>query len=198
MALESFLEEASRRVRPVHGLGFFYAGVGFIAYTLVFEYIDPLGYYDAVVRDEKLLEEETLKLKYNMQEFLDEEEVVVNGERCRPKVVMVDVSFAGSRKRPLITFAIRFPAPITPGRNTYENRYEPEEIEYDYEAYWVFPPGSRILEVDMGDGSGEEWSVVSRNVLAIYGRRGGRTSGYEKIVFHVPPEVVRIRLEGVA
>ena len=191
------MKEASEHVKPVHGLGFFYAGVGFIAYNLVFEYYDPMGYYDAVMRDKGLLERETAILAQNMQEFLNQEEVIVNGEKCHPKVVMVDIGFAGSRKRPIVVFAVRFPAPITPGRNTYENRYEPERIEYDYEAYWIFPPGSRILEVDMGEGRGEEWSVVSRNVLAIYGRKGGVTSGYEKIVFHIPPDVVRIRVEGI-
>lgn len=169
----------------MHGQGFFYVGYRYIAYYLVFDYIDPLGYYDAVLRDERLYEEETTKLYYNMQELVDQEEVVVNGERVRPRVEMVDIGFRGSRSRVFIVFALRFRAPLRRGRNVYENRYEPEEIEYSYEAYWVFPPGSRVLSVDMGPGS-EDWDIVGESTLAIYGRRGGRTGGYERIEFQLP------------
>ena len=183
---EEWLREASDAVTPVHGQGFFYVGYGYIAYYLVFDYIDPMGYYDAVMRDERLFEEEVNKLYYGMQELVDKEEVVVNGERVRPRVAMVDIGFRGRRDRVFIVFALRFRAPTRPGRNIYENRYEPEEIEYSYEAYWVFPPGSKVLEVDMGAGS-EDWDIVGGNVVAIYGRRGGRTGGYEKIVFQLPP-----------
>ncbi|WP_228546746.1 hypothetical protein [Hyperthermus butylicus] len=186
---EDFLREASEAVQPIHGQGFFYVGYGYIAYYIVFDYNDPLGYYEAVLRNPKLYEEETLKLYYGMQELVDQEEVKVNGERVRPKVAMVDIGFRGRSSRVYIVFALRFRAPIRPGVNVYENRYEPEPIEYDYEAYWVFPPGSRILEVDMGTGS-EDWEIVDDNVLAIYGKRGGRTGGYEKIVFRMPEKPI--------
>ncbi len=188
MASPRFLEEASRQVEPIYAQGFFFVGIGYIAYYLVFDYHDPLGYYDAVLRDEKLFEQEIGKLWANMQSFLDEEEVVVNGVRVRPRVVLIDIGFRGSRKRPFIIFGIRFRAPIKPGLNVYENRYEPEVAEYDYVAYWIFPPGTRVLEVDMGRG-GEDWDVVGKNIVAIYGRKGRRTGGYEKIVFELPHEV---------
>jgi len=181
----SFLEEASEAVQPVHGQGFFYVGYGYIAYYIVFDYVDPLGYYDTIMRDERLYEEEVNKLYYGMQELVDREEVRVNGERVRPKVAMVDIGFRGRRDRVFIVFALRFRAPVRSGRNVYENRYDVEPIEYSYEAYWIFPPGSRIEEVDMGTGS-ESWDIVGGNVLAIYGRRGGTTGGYEKIVFTMP------------
>jgi hypothetical protein len=182
---KEFLREASEAVQPIHGQGFFYVGYGYIAYYIVFDYSDPLGYYEAVVRDERLYEEETTKLLYSMQELIDQEEVVVNGERVRPKVVGVDIGFRGRSTRVFIVFAVRFQAPVRSGVNVYENRYEPEEIEYNYEAYWIFPPGARILEVDMGPGN-ESWDVVGGSLLAIYGFRGGRTGGYERIVFRMP------------
>ncbi len=185
MASPRFLEEASKEVKPVYAQGLFFVGFGYISYYLVFDYHDPLGYYEAVVRDPRLFDSEVAKLWANMQGFLDEEEVVVNGERVRPRVVMIDIGFRGSKRRPFIVFAIRFRAPIKPGRNVYENRYEPEVPEYDYVAYWVFPPGTRVLEVDMG-GGGEEWDVVGKNIVAIYGRKGRKTGGYERIVFDMP------------
>lgn len=184
-ASDAFLREASEAVEPVHGQGFFYVGYGYVAYYLVFDYLDPLGYYDAVLRNPRLYEEEVLRLYYGMQELVDQERVVVNGERVRPRVAMVDIGFRGRKNRVFIVFALRFTAPIRPGVNVYENHYEPEEIEYSYEAYWIFPPGSRILEVDMGTGT-EDWEIVGKNTLAIYGHRGGRTGGYEKIVFRMP------------
>lgn len=192
-----FLEKASEEVRPIHASGFFYVGLGYISYYLVFDYYDPLGYYDAIMRDQKLLEEEALRLQASMQELIDKEEVIVNGVRVRPKVVLVDFGFHGSKKYPFIVFGVRFKAPIWVGRNVYENRYDREEIEYDYEAYWIFPPGSRILEVDMGTGN-EDWEVVGRNILAIYGRRGGVTGGYEKIVFSIGEELVYDRVRADA
>ncbi len=185
LVTREFLEEASSRVRPTYAQGMFPVALGYISYYVVFDYDDPLGYYDVVVNDEKLYDQEVYKLYANMQESLDSEEVIVNDVRVRPKVVLVDIGFRGSKRRVYITFAIRFPAPVKPGRNVYENRYESEIAEYDYVAYWLFPPGSRILEVDMG-ATEEDWEIVGDNVLVIYGRRGRRTSGYEKIVFTIP------------
>ncbi len=182
---EDFLREASDRVRPLYAQGFFFVGYNVISYYVVFDYLDPLGYYDAVKSDEKLYENEIVKLYYNMQESLNSEEVYVNGERVKPRVVLVDIGFRSSRSRPYIVFGIRFKAPTKSGRNVYENKYEPEVAEYNYTAYWILPPGSRILEVDMG-GSREDWEIVSDNVLVIYGYKGVKTSGYEKIVFYLP------------
>ena len=185
MASPKFLEEASKQIEPIYGQGLFFVGWNYIAYYLVFDYHDPLGYYDAILRNEKLFNDEIAKLWANMQSFLDEEEVIVNGVRVHPRVIMIDIGFRGSKRRPYIVFAIRFRAPIKPGRNVYENRYESEVAEYDYVAYWIFPPGSKVLEVDMGAGN-EEWDVVGKNIVVIYGYRGKRTGGYERIVFEVP------------
>jgi len=158
--------------------------MNYISYYLVFDYNDPYGYYDIVLRDEKLFNEEVSRLWANMQSFLDDEQVVVNSIRVRPKVNMIDIGFRGSKKKPYIVFCIRFRAPIKIGLNIYENKYEPEIVEYDYVAYWVFPPGSRIIKVDMGFGD-EEWDIVGKNILAIYGYRGKRTGGYEHIEFEI-------------
>lgn len=184
MASPKFLEEASRQVRPTYAHGLFFVSIDYIAYYLVFHYHDPLEYYSIVVKNEKLFNDEIARLWTNMQGFLDQEKVMVNGVRVYPRVVMIDLGFAESRKRPYIVFAVRFRAPIRIGRNIYENFYESEVPEYNYVVYWVFPPGSKILEVNMGSG-GEEWDVVKGNILAIYGYKGKRTGGYEKILFEI-------------
>lgn len=189
MVSTKFLEEASKQIEPMYGQGLFFVGWNYIAYYLVFDYHDPLGYYDTILRNERLFNEEVNKLWVNMQSFLDEEEVVINGVRVRPRVVMIDIGFRGSKRRPYIVFAIRFRAPIKLGRNVYENRYESEIAEYDYVAYWIFPPGSKVLEVNMGQGD-EEWDIVGKNIVVIYGYRGKRTGGYERIVFEMPERLV--------
>jgi len=195
MASPRFLEEASKEVTPVYGQGLFFVGLGYIAYYLIFDYYDPLGYYDTILRNEQLFNEEISKLWANMQSFLDEEEVIVNGVRVRPRIVMIDLGFRGSKKRPFIVFTIRFRAPIRIGKNVYENRYSSEVAEYDYVAYWIFPPGTKVLEVDMGKGD-EEWDVVGKNIVAIYGKKGKRTGGYEKIVFEIPEHTMGKDLSG--
>jgi len=181
---QKFLEEASKNVEPVHAQGFFYVSRDYISYYLVFDYHDPLGYYEAVANNENLLNEEVSKLWANMQQFLDEEVVKVNNVRVSPKVVMIDIGFRKSKRNPYIVFLIRFKAPIKHGKNVYENVYESEVVEYDYVAYWVFPPGSKILKVDFGMGE-ETWDIVGSNVLAIYGRKGMKTGGYELIEFEI-------------
>ena len=190
MASPRFIEEACKHVEPIYAQGFFFVSLGYISYYLVFDYSDPYGYYDAVLRDRNAFNDEIGRLWANMQLFLDEEQVVVNGVRVFPKVVMIDIGFRGSRRRPYIAFCIRFKAPVRTGVNVYENRYEPEVAEYDYVAYWVFPPGSEILKVNIGQGD-EEWDVVGKNVLAIYGFKGKRTGGYEYTEF-----LIRERVAG--
>ncbi|MCS7110811.1 MAG: hypothetical protein N3D82_04635 [Ignisphaera sp.] len=190
MASPKFLEEASKQVRPTYAYGLFFVSLNYIAYYLVFHYYDPLEYYSTIAKDEKLFNDEIARLWANMQGFLDRERIIVNNIRVRPRVVMIDLGFTESKRRPYIVFTIRFRASVKMGRNIYENFYDSEVAEYDYAVYWVFPPGSRIIEVDMGSGN-EEWDVVGGNVLAIYGYKGRRTGGYEKIVFEVSKAAIR-------
>lgn len=184
MASHKFLEEAGRHVKPVYAQGFFYVSLGYISYYLIFDYTDPYEYYNTIIKNEKMFNDEITKLWANMQQFLDEENVVVNGFKVSPRVIMIDIGFRGNRKKPYIVFAIRFKAPTKTGVNIYENKYASEIIDYDYVAYWIFPPGSKILKVDMGQGD-EEWSIVGKNILAIYGYKGKKTGGYEYIEFEL-------------
>ncbi len=184
MALPKFLEEASKSVRPIYAQGFFFVSYNYIAYYIVYDYDDPLNYYHTIVQNEKLFNEEISKIWANMQHFLDLEIVKINNVRVNPHIVMIDIGFRRSKRRPFIVFAIRFNVPIKKGRNIYENQYEPEIAEYDYVAYWIFPPGSNIIKVDMGKGE-ESWDIIGKNILAIYGFKGKRTGGYEYIEFEL-------------
>jgi len=175
------IEHMSREVRPIYAQAFFTVSPGFILYYLIFDYYDPLGYYELIMRHEDLFNNEIIKLATNMQSFLNNEEVIVNNVRVKPRVDMIDIGFRGSKHRPYIVFLIRFSAPIRTGKNVYENRYESEIAQYDYVAYWSFPPRSKILEVEVG----ESYDILHNNLLVLYGKKGMRTLGYERIVFEI-------------
>jgi len=175
---EEELELASKMVKPVYASAYFNVSLDGIRYTLVFDYIDPAGYYRRVLGDEELRERELETVADNMQGFLDEEEILVNGERVRAEVVLADIGFRGEPGRVYILFIIDIACRLRRGANIYENRYEPEEFEYDYSAYWIFPRGSKIHEALLGGST-----KVVGNVVVVHGSKGDISPGYERIRF---------------
>jgi len=168
-------------VKPIFAQAFFNVAKGFITYYLVYDYKDPTKYYWKLHEDEENYEKELNKIFHNMQAFLDEEKVIVNGKRCKPKVKACDIGFRGSPEIPFFVFLISFHAPIKRGINVYENEYSPELIEYDYLVYWNFPSNSKIIEIDMK----EKYEIINNNLLKIYGFKGEYSSGYEMISFTI-------------
>ena len=65
----------------------------------------------------------------------------------------------------------------------YENTYESVVAEYDYTAYWFFPPGSKVIEVV----TSSRYDVFgsTNNILVLWARMGEEIKGYEKIVFEL-------------
>lgn len=169
----------SEEVKPIYAQAFFNVSKGFIVYYLLFDYIDPKLYYHNLIKDEAKFEEEMNRVYYNMQNFLNQERIRVNGHKCEANVLMVDLGFRGSHDRPYLVFLIGFEIMLKEGLNVYENEYEPEIIEYDYVAYWNFPSNCKIKEVEMK----EEYEIVNDRILVIYGRKGKYSSGYEMISF---------------
>lgn len=172
-------------MKPIFGYCFFTVATdGFFTESIVFEYSDPDREYERVLKDEQLLREELRVLKANMQSFIDEERLRVNGVEVKPKVVDVDVGFTDSVERPYINFIVVFNAPLRlGGLNVYEDEYEPEEAEYDYIVKWVLPRGGRVVEADFGF----EYVVGPDNVLRFRVRKGEVTPGRERMVFYLPP-----------
>ena len=152
---------------------------GDIIEQIIFEYIDEEGIYEEILSDEDLRQEELKKIRRNMQAFLDEEIVKINGVEVRPMVFHVDIGLAGSINRPFIKYLIRFAGDFKEDLNIYENIYEPEEAEYNYSVIWVFPEGARIVDVDVG----VTYFVGPSNILRFYVRKGFKTSGVERISF---------------
>jgi hypothetical protein len=149
--------------------------------TIVFDYFDGEGTYYELLEDEEKLEKELSLLATNMQAFLDEEEVVINGEKARPRVVGVDIGFKSVPEEPFITYFIFFKGKPVRGVNYYENIYENTVAEYPITAYWYFPLKSKIVNVEM---SGEV-EIIGSNILILRLNEGERIYGYEKIEFEL-------------
>jgi len=167
-------------LEPLSALGFFSVSKKLEVYqVIVFDYIDTSEEYAQIVEDEEKLLRELETLSANMQRFLDEEEVVINGERVRPRVLSVDVGFRGTPEEVYITFFIYFRGKPVKGENYYENVYEEEVAEYPIAAYWFFPPNSRVMSVEM---SGDV-ALLAPNIVVVKLEEGAKIQGYEKIVF---------------
>lgn len=167
-------------IKPVYAQGFYIMNVGVTNMVIIFDYVDRGQYYYRLLRQGgEELSRELSTLWDNMQKFMDEEIVRINGERVRPVVVDVYVGLRGAPTRPFIVFLGYFPSPLREGENVYENYYEEEVAEYDYEAVWVLPRGAEILEWYF-NGSVE---TPEPNILRVYVEKGTRVGGREGIKF---------------
>ncbi|MEM0205002.1 MAG: hypothetical protein QXP86_01960 [Nitrososphaerota archaeon] len=176
-------EHASEAVRPLHAHEFMLVSTdGVFNQILSFDYHDPAGFYHSLLKDEERYYMEMSRLIWNMQSLLDDEVVKVNGENCRPEVLTATLDFRGSENLPCITFFIQFKTNLKAGTNVYECFYEEEVTEYDYEVYWVFPLGAKIIDVDVRT----EKDLVAENVLILWARAGDNIGCYERVVFNIP------------
>lgn len=165
-------------MKPLYAYGYFIAlTTGDFHQIIIYEYVDPEREFAQALKSRR--REELESMKNNMQSYLDEEVVKINGVVVKPKVVSVNAGFRGSLKRPFIEFLIHFRGDLIGGDNKYENIYEPEVATYDYSVVWVFPPNFKVVEADVG----AEYEVSPENVLRFFVKKGFKTPGYEKIIF---------------
>ncbi|QGA53360.1 hypothetical protein GFS03_01565 [Sulfolobus sp. E5-1-F] len=164
----------SEKVTPIFGLGNFVMDkVGNVTQYTFFYYYDPENYYASLTRE--MLDKEMEIVKGNMQNFLDEEKIIINDRSTRAKVVSTDI-FLLDITHPVIEFIIVFRGKLRKGVNVYENFYEEEITEYPYEAIWRFP--GKILNVKM---KGE--ITILENFLKIKVNKGIKVGGRERIEF---------------
>lgn len=170
-------------MEPIYALGlFFVRETGLIEQIVIFEYYDPDEEYRAILSDRVKYEEERSVLTKNMQYFLDQEDVRINETRVFPRVIDIEIGFRGEYTYPYITFIILFTGELKPGVNIYEDRYEPEEVEYDYRVYWFFPSRARVLKADLG----VPYKLLDNGRILLFNvTKGSRIQGYERIEFEL-------------
>jgi len=169
-------------VEPLHAESFFSVSrSGEIHERLCFEYVDEGGYYRRVLTNDELLQEEILKLSTNMQRFLDEERVEINGERVRSHVSYTDIFLKGESNVVAVIYLIDFAGHFTGGRNVIETWLEEEMAPYDFEIIWRFPVGTSIGEIETKLGH-----EVYGDIITLWSFEGEEVGGYEKMVFQMP------------
>ena len=169
-------------MEPVYGQGFFHldASRG-LYYTIIFDYYDPkMEYYRLLKAGQDSLRAEEENLKRNMQSFMDEERIVINGEDVKATVTRAFIEVRGDRRRPTIVFHVVIPFKPRAGVNVYENFYEPTVAEYDYRVYWILPPGSGFREI-VSPGR----VTIEGNIAVIHVSKGTKIDGYESVVFEL-------------
>ncbi|MGB9728471.1 MAG: hypothetical protein ACP5GU_03570 [Thermoprotei archaeon] len=171
-----------KNITPIYGQGFFtVSNDGLFTQIIVFDYYDPEHYYLSILEDEDKYEDEMQRLIDNMQGFLNEEEILINGIQVQPVVVAINLEHRGEPENPIITFIINFKGALKYGMNTFENHYEPEILDYDYTVYWIFPPNMKIVKVE------PEYNIdiLNNNILIISGHKGEKVDGFERIMFKI-------------
>ena len=161
-------------VKPIYARGFFNMNsLGETNQLVIFYYYDKDEYYASLNKDE--VRDEIRRLKENMQYYLDQEIIKINGKRVRAKVLFARLGLL-SIKYPYVEFLIRFKGTLKKGINEYEDIYEEEIAEYPYEALWVLP--GKVTEYKI---SGEV--KVKENVLFLKVKKGVKVGKIEKIKF---------------
>lgn len=163
-------------VTPIYAKGFFVMNKsGKTTQLVTFYYYDNENYY--VSLDEEGMRKEMEKLKANMQYFLDEEEIRVNGKRVKAKVIDVRIGMLNANY-PFVDFLITFKGEIKKGINHYVDKYENEVTEYPYDALWILPGEVMNVKIN-GDVK------VKRNRIFISVKKGVKTGGVESFTFMV-------------
>ncbi|MEZ0248127.1 MAG: hypothetical protein ABWJ97_02535 [Thermoproteus sp.] len=166
----------SEDVRAVFARAFFNMDpLGSVSQYMVFYYHDPKAYYAGLSKS--ALRRELEAVRSNMQKFLDEEAISINGRRVEAKVVHIDIGLI-TINYVYITFLIRFKGELHEGLNVYEDVYEEEVAEYPYEFLWWLP--GRVVRAHIAGDVHIEGNILSVKVPA-----GLKVGGREVIEFYV-------------
>ncbi|TFG11963.1 hypothetical protein EU537_10830 [Candidatus Thorarchaeota archaeon] len=182
-------EYLSDLVEPIHANSFFSVSkTGEIHERLEYEYADPEGYYRRVIKDDDLLTTEVTNLATNMQFFLDEERVEINGERVKSEVVYTDILLKGISEVVSVVYLIDFAGRFQQGPNSIQTWLEEEEAPYDFEIMWRFPAGTKILLVD----TLLDYEIYS-DIIMLWAMEGEHVGGYERMDFEFPDKILDTR-----
>jgi len=182
-------EDLTNFVEPVHADSFFSVSfTGEIHERLNFEYLDLNHYYSKVLRDEKLLADEIDKLAGNLQYYLDQERVEINGVRVKSRVNYCDVFQKGDTDVVAVVYLIDFTGRLHKGVNKIETWLEEEIAPYDFEILWRFPVGTKVTEVE----TVLDYEIYN-DIICLWALEGEEVGGYERMMFILPNTVLDTR-----
>jgi len=166
----------SEKVKPIYASGVFtFSRNGKVTQYTIFYYEDPENYYASL--NKSSLDLELKNIKSNLQYFLDQETILINGEKSRARVIWAKLGLI-KVDLPFVEFIITFRGRLRRGSNEYVNYYEEEEAEYPYEVTWVMP--GRILDIKI-----HGQVTINKNIVYVKVNRGTKVGGEEKITFFI-------------
>lgn len=141
----------SNSSKPLYAHGFFHVhSSGLVDQIVVFDYHNPEKLFYRIMSDEEKLRSLIEDLINNMQYYLEQERVLINGVEAPPQVHSVYIGYKNNPEYEYIVYHITFKGDLRKGINIYENTYEEEITTYEYIVIWMFPENSRVLKADLG------------------------------------------------
>jgi hypothetical protein len=167
------------KVTPLFASSYFTISPALQIYQVVcYDYADPNGYYERILHDPVAFAKETEMLSNNMQEFLDAEEIFINGQRVEQEILHVDIGLRGAADIPFIKWVIFFQGQVQPGINSLASNVEKEVSEYDIEVLYLWPSETKIKEVITPMNY-----EIRGPLLLVWSRKGDIVGGYEEVSF---------------
>ncbi|OLS14289.1 MAG: hypothetical protein RBG13Loki_2091 [Promethearchaeota archaeon CR_4] len=135
--------------------------------------------YKSFLEDSRNYEKEIRLYWENMQEFLDEEKNIINGEVVRLEVVDCTINFRG-KMHPFVQWLIEFTGTLHEGENCYENYVESEVLEYPIHSTYILEPPLKATKVTT---SLEYHILKDGHIVEYHGETGAVLSPHEKLDF---------------
>ena len=141
---------------------------------------DPLSAnYRSYLQISRNLQSELEISKRNLQDFLDQEENLVNQKLAPQKIIHCSINFR-DKTHPFIQWVINFEGLAKDGINIYENYVEPETLEYPIYSLYEF---CNPLIVKSVTSSLEHQIDPNHRIIEYFGDVGDDLDGYDAIKF---------------
>lgn len=172
----------SMNVQPLFASSVFSISASCEVYqVLSYDYVDPNGVYQELLKNQAAFQNEVKKLRLNMAEFLAAEKVYINGQRVEQRILDMEIGLRGSAEVPFFQWVIHFQGTPRSGENSLKSDVETEIAEYDIEVLYLFPQGTRILNVIT-----PMENEVRGSLLLVWARKGDTVGGHEEVFFRFP------------
>ena len=166
-------------VQPLFASSVFSVSSNMEVYQVInYDYRDSDRVYEKILEDEEALQFELQKIHSNMAEFLAAEKVYINESRVEQKIVHVDIGLRGTPEIAFFQWVIQFQGNALAEENVLASDVEEEVAEYDIEVLYLFPPTTKILNVDT-----PMMFEIRDSLLFIWAQKGDIVGGHEAVRF---------------
>lgn len=166
-------------VQPLFASSIFTISPELEVYQVInYDYSDPDGVYERLLKNENALQKEIDKIHSNMAGFLAAEKVYINEKRVEQKIIHVDIGLRGSSEIVYFQWVVYFQGSKLDEVNSLESDVEVERAEYDIEVLYLFPQNTRILDVKTPMDY-----EIREPLLFVWAQKGDVVGGHEAVQF---------------